>query len=358
MEQQSISEKDLLFLVIVFLIGTAIMLVPPAVASEARQDAWLALLMGMILSIILAKLLISLQRLFPNESIIQYSVKVLGYPIGKAISGVFLWFALILSVLILRNIGDFVQAAILPNTPLVVTHTIVIIITACSVKSGLEVCSRISSLLFPLLILTLLATSILTLPQSDFNRLLPLMENGYTPLIHGAVIAASFPFGEIIIFSMILFQVNNSKRHGKFLIGGILIGFLILDWSILRTLSVLGVEASIRHNYPVIRAVEEAPASNILVILLTLNWFIFAFSKLCICFYAFTTGFAQWLNIKDHRHIITPICVIIVALSILIYTNYTAEEYYAAKINPYFKIPIELGIPLLIWLVAKIRFSK
>lgn len=93
------------------------------------------------------------------------------------------------------------------------------------------------------------------------------------------------------------------------------------------------------------------------VILLTLTWFSFAFGKLTICYYAFTSGLALWLGIKDYRAMVTPVGVIITALSILIYSNYPEEAYFAAEINPYYKIPIELGIPFLLWIVTKIRFK-
>ncbi|ACV63359.1 spore germination protein [Desulfofarcimen acetoxidans DSM 771] len=356
MSQQSISNKDLMFLIISFLIGTAIMQITPALVKEARQDAWLSLLISMILSIVLAKLLISLQRLFPNQSLIQYSVNILGYPIGKAISGIFLWFAFFLSALILRNIGDFVQALILPHTPLVIIHTIIMIIIAYAIRSGLEVFTRVIIIILPLSILFFLIISTLNLPQLEINRIVPFMENGYKPLIRGAIVGVSFPFGEILIFSMILFQTNHSKQYDKFIIYGIIFAYIFLVLSILRTISALGVESTIRYIYPIIETVQES--SSILTILVTLNWFAFAFSKLSICFYALTSGLAQWFNIKYYQAIVTPMGVIIIAFSTFMYSNYTEEVYYAYKINPYFKIPIEFGIPFLLWLVAKIRFKK
>ncbi|HBV97245.1 MAG: hypothetical protein JL50_09235 [Peptococcaceae bacterium BICA1-7] len=358
MKQCLISERELLFLVATFIIGTSIMLVPPAVASEAKQDAWLALLLGMLLSLLIANILISLQKKFPKQSLVEYSSIVLGFPIGQFISGIFLVFALQLSVFILRNIGDFVHALILPQTPLVAIQAIIMIIAVYAVRNGLEVFARVIIFMMLPSLLFFLFISIITLPYAEFSRLLPFMENGYKPVIRGAITAASFPFGEIIIFSMILPKINSFKPSGKGLLYGILIGFLFLELGIIRTISILGVESSIRHIYPVIEAVEEAPVSNMLVIILTLNWFAFAFAKLTICLYVLTTGVSQWLNINNPKILLMPFGVLITALSVYIYSNYIEEIYFASKINPYYKIPIGIGIPLFLWLVAKIRSSQ
>lgn len=358
MKQHSISERELFFLTVVFVIGTAIMLVPPAAVAEAKQDAWLAMLIGMLLALLVIGALISLQKQFPDKSLVQYSVLVLGQPLGKAIGGIFLLFALQLDAFILRNIGDFVEALILPQTPLVVIHVITIIIVAYAVGMGLEVYARVMVFFFPILIAIILIISLLNASSAEFSRLLPVLENGYKPLIGGVITTTSFPFGETVILAMILFRVNNIKKGGRNLIYGVIIGFIFLELGVVRTITVLGVEGSTRLIYPVIASVGEIPIGNILIILLTLNWFTFAFGKLAIILYAFCYGLAQWLNINDHKVIILPSAVIITALSILIYSNYTEEAYFAAKINPFYKIPIELGIPFLLWFIMKIRFSR
>lgn len=358
MKQCSISERELVFLTAIFIIGTAIMLVPPAVASEARQDAWLSMLLGMLFSVLIAIFLISLQKQFPKKSLVEYSGLVLGFPIGRVMSGIFLLFSLQLSIFILRNIGDFVHELILPQTPLVIIHAIIMVIAVYAVRNGIEVFTRVIVFLLLPSLLFFLVISILTLPYAEFGRLLPFLEKGYKPVIRGLITAASFPFGEIVIFSMILYRVNNSRPGGRGLMYGLIIGLIVLELGIIRTIAVLGVESCIRYIYPVIGAVEEVPISNIFIMILTLNWFVFAFGKLTICFYVFTTGLSQWLKIDNERILLAPTGVIITAFSIFIYSNYIEEIYFASKINPFYKIPIELGIPFLLWVAAKFRSSQ
>ena len=79
------------------------------------------------------------------------------------------------------------------------------------------------------------------------------------------------------------------------------------------------------------------------------------FIKFIICYYAFTVGLATWLGLRSYQSIVLPIGVVIVALSLIIYPNYVAEKNFASKIWPYYAIPFEFGIPLLLWVVAKIR---
>lgn len=355
MNRQQISEKELLFLLTGFVIGTSVVLIPPSVVAEARQDAWLALLMAALPSIILVKILFSLQKMFPGESLIQYSILILGYPLGKILGGIFLWYTVHLSSSVLRVAGDFVQLLILPTTPMIVIHLVIIIIIIYSIKSGLEVFSRASTFLMPFPLFFFLLISILVFSKSDFSRFLPFMENGLPPMLLGASKAMSIPFGQLIVFSMILFQVKKIKHTERFAITGLLIGLIFLDINIFRSVAVVGVESSIRYFYPTIETVREAPSGNILEAIIVVNWFIFMFVKLSICLYVSTLGISQWIGVKDYRIIATPVGVLVVPLSILIYANSAEESFFLSKIWPYYAIPFEYCIPLLLWLAAKIK---
>lgn len=49
------------------------MLIPPTVVVDARQDAWLSFLISMFPALLLVKLLVSLQKRFPDQSLVQYT---------------------------------------------------------------------------------------------------------------------------------------------------------------------------------------------------------------------------------------------------------------------------------------------
>ena len=115
MSRQSISQINLMFVISGFLIGTALLLIPTAVIAFARQDALIALFLGMLPSFLLILMLSSLQSKFPGKTLIQYSDEILGPYLGKLASIIYLWLVFHLAVLVLRNTGDFIGLAVYPE---------------------------------------------------------------------------------------------------------------------------------------------------------------------------------------------------------------------------------------------------
>jgi spore germination protein KB len=356
MSRQSISQSNFMVLVTSLIIGTALMFIPSALIVSARQDALLALFLGMLPSAFLILVLSSLQSKFPGKTLIEYSDEILGPYLGKFVSLIFLWFIFHLSSLILRNIGDFISLAVLPKTPAVVIQGVVAITAAFAVRSGIEVITRITIIIMPVAIALFIIIDSVIMPKAILSRLLPLMENSLMPVIKAAIIPASFPFGIIVVFAMILNHVDSLKRINKFAILGVLIGFTVLALATFRSITVIGVDSSARYVYPALEAIGEAPASYILKMLMTISWYVIMFIELIICYFALNLGLGQLLGLKYHQSIVMPVGIIITAFSVFVYQNIIEEIYFASQIWPVYSIPIEYGIPFLIWIIAKLRY--
>ena len=91
----------------------------------------------------------------------------------------------------------------------------------------------------------------------------------------------------------------------------------------------IGVCGSARYVYPALEVVGEVPASFIVQMMLTFNWYLITFVKFVICYYAFNFGLGQ-LGLKSNS-IVIPVGVIITAFSVYIYQN-TIEETYSLRI--------------------------
>ncbi len=357
MSRQYISQINFMVVISGFIIGTALLLIPTAVIAFARQDAIIALLLGMLPSFLLIFMLSSLQSKFPGKTLIQYSDEILGPYMGKLVSIIYLWLVFHLTVLVLRNTGDFIGLAVLPRTPIVVIQAIVAIIAAFAVRSGIEVITRVTFIIVTLVITFFMIINVMVISSADFSRMLPFLGTTLKPIIRAAIITASFPFGEIAIFAMIFAHID-SKKIKKFAMLGVLIGFAILALAILRSITVIGVYGSARYVYPALEVVGEVPASFIVQMMLTINWYLIMFVKFVVCYYAFSFGLGQLLGLNKYSSIVIPVGVIITALSVYIYQNVIEESYFASSIWPVYSIPLEYGIPFLLWVLSKARAGK
>ena len=325
LEKGKISPNQIMWLLTSFTLGSAILLIPSSVTIYARQDAWLAMLLATLAGLGIIMLYTNLALKFPGQNFMQYSEVILGRNLGKIAGLIVIFVAMYLGSLVVRDFGSFIKATILPQTPMVVINAVIFLLVIMSVRSGLEVFARVNNIIAPCLIILLLFLTVLALPEMDVRKILPLVENGYKPVIRGAQIPIGFPFSETVLFAMIIPYVSGPGEVKKYLLAGGLVGGLLLTLVILRTLMVLGAEATSMLWYPVLEATRMINLFDFLQrieALIIINWIGFGYAKITICFYAFVLGLAQWLNLRDYKPLVFPSGVLMLALSLIIFDNY------------------------------------
>jgi spore germination protein KB len=358
LERGKISPLQAMGLMVGFVLGSAILIIPSAIAVSAKQDAWLSMIVATLAGLGLIAVYTSLAMKFPGQTFVQYSETILGKFIGKIAGLILIWFALHLGSLVVRDSGELFNNTFLPNTPMVVVNGITVLLVALAVRQGLEVFTRVNDMVFPLVVFILFMLTMLAIPNTDIRRFMPVLENGVKPVIAGSLSAIGFPFAETIVFSMILPYINEPQKTKRTFILGGLAGGLLLTMVILRTIGVLGQVATARLWYSAIDGVRMINLFDFIQrveSVIIINWVFFIFIKITVCFYAFVLGLAQWLNLKDYKLLVLPAGVLMMALSILLHVNYLELASFAAKTWTPYTLFIAFIIPLVIFVVDKIR---
>lgn len=355
MNTEAISPKQCMLLLAGFVIGTALLLVPTTMIQIARQDAWLTPILTVIPGLGLVAVLAALNSLYPGQSLVQYSVSILGLP-GKLIGLLVVWFALHLSTLILRTVGEFVSMVMLFETPTPIVHLIVVLVTAFGLTLGIAAIARTFSILLLLNFLFILALELFTLPHADFGQLQPILSDGLVPVIQASLHLTAFPVGEILLFGMILFNLKSTQFRTTFLhmgaglIMAAFVGIIIFE----RAITTLGVERTSKTLFAVVAIMGSVPGSRLFLPIFASSWFIFSLCQFFICYYAFVVGTAHWFKLSDHKPLIFPAGALIVALTLIIF-NPVEKIKFSTVIWPLYALPIEFGIPLLLLIVALVR---
>lgn len=94
-ENGKIESRQFMILVTLFSVGSFLLL-PKFIVEEAKQDAWISVIVLVGLGLLLAWLYKTLGGLFPNMTLVEYSEKILGRWIGKITSFLFFTYSLIL----------------------------------------------------------------------------------------------------------------------------------------------------------------------------------------------------------------------------------------------------------------------
>lgn len=358
MRREVISDKQAISVVIIFLAGTnAIMLT----AVSAEKDIWISIIIATFLSLPMAYMFGRLHYLFPNKDWMEISEICFGKPLGKIVNIFIVLFLFESIAQVLRNTTQFTVKVSFFETPRVIVDILIIIICIWIVKEGIEVIGRWTELfILPFIIASVIVMLFLTNKMS-INNLLPIFENGLNPVFQGSFEAIMFPFSQSIAFLMLISNLSTKMSGFRVFNIGFLMGGGLLFILVLPTILVLGISESTELFYPTYAAVSRLDIANFfqrLEIIVGTIFMLGAFIKVSIFLIATCKGISKILRITDYRFIVTPVGLLTVNLvyfefdSVIHYFMFTADIWY------YYAIPFQLGIPIILWIVAEIKMRN
>lgn len=357
-EKVKISRLQFSLLVMMFTIGSSILIIPSGLAKDAKQDAWIAVLVGVGVGVVLVALYIALGNRYKSMNLAEYSEVILGKWLGKTVSMLYFAFFFLLSALVLRNLGDFLNTYQLTKTPIIATHILFLLLVTFAVQLGLETFARASELFFPWAVVLSIVLFFFLSPQIEFKNLQPIMEGGVQPIVRASITIIGSPLLELVVFLMIFPSINRTQgwKTGFFL--GYLMGAISLFMTTISAILVLGVDITAIQMYPsyeVAKKVNIADTFQRVEAIAAFIWFLTIFIKLTICFYASAICLTQALNLKDYRVVILPLAMIMIILSIIAYPN---TAYYLTFVSitwPPLALLFGLFLPLLLLIISIIK---
>lgn len=362
MEKEKISKRQLFSLMVLFEIGSAIVV---GLGMKAKQDAWLAILLGMIGGLALFLIYGYLFQCYSNMPLTIYIEKIMGKYIGKVVALAYNLYFIYIAARVLRDFGELTKTTILHETPLVAINFLFVLIVGYGCYLGIEVLARTGEIFFIIImILGILFTALVFISGlPKVNNLLPVLENGWGPVLSTTFpLTLSFPFGEMIVFTMLLPYLNQPKKAIRTGLLAILLSGLILSWIIAINISVLGVFNVEQATFPLSKTIEKISIGDFIqrldamgVVMLVVG----GFFKCGIFFYAALIGLADLFKVKKYQTLIIPCGIILVISSLYIADNYVKHiEIGLEKVPIYLHIPFQIIIPIILAFitVTKKRF--
>lgn len=361
LENGKISSGQFKILVLMFTVGTSIILGPSQLATQAKQDAWISAILGTCIGLVLVGLYNKLGKLFPTMTLVEYSEVILGKWPGKIISILFLTLPFTLAALILRNIGDFLTTQLIPETPIQAIHITFMGIVVMGTRLGLEVLARSAQILFPWFLALFIFLVVFASPDVEIQKILPILPERAAPVLYAAFPFVRFPFMELVILLMIFPFVSKPEQAGKAFLMGTFIGGMILVLLTALCLLVLGADFTGRQLYPsytLAKTINIADFLQRIEAIVAGMWFITIFFKLAICFYASALGLGQILRLKEIRPLYLPLGMILVVYSLKVAPNITYNMTITSKAMTPHVVIFSFLLPLLLLGVAKLRKLK
>ncbi|TMU87245.1 spore gernimation protein [Bacillus sp. BHET2] len=324
LEKGKISLRQFTVLVLLYTVGSTILIIPSILTSVAKQDAWIAGFIGLGGGVVAVFLYSSLASKFPGKNFSQILEQLLGKWVGKTVSLVYLLtFVFLLCLFVLRDIGDFMVSVMMVETPIEVIHFTFLVVVIFAVRQGLETLSRTAELFLPWTFFLFLILVFAVSPHIDFNAARPVMEFGLKPVLNASISFLTFPFLELIVFLMIIPYVNTQHIRKGFLTGTLIGGGSLILISILSIL-VLGVvdtSESVYSSYDLAKQINLGGFIQRVEAMMAFLWFTTVFMKLTILTYVVSLGLAQTLELHDHKVLTLPLALIMYVFSIDLFPN-------------------------------------
>ena len=249
-KKYGLSDFQWMSIVISTILGTGIITLPRTIGDIAGRDGWLSVLLGALLVSIAATLIWLLCRRFPTKTLPEYSILILGKPLGILVSLFYVVYTISLGGIALRIFAELGKTWSMIWTPMPVFLLAVLLTSVYISRMGAVTLGRLMEIV---MYLTGLALLLFLLPvrQFDLLNLRPVGAEGFGAIV-SAVPEASFAFlGFEVMLVFFPFIINRDKvlrvtLSALGMITLLYIGNLILIYG------VLGIEHTVNQTWPLI----------------------------------------------------------------------------------------------------------
>lgn len=358
LEKAKMNALEIFSLMVIFNCGTS--LVVP-LGMNAKQDAWMAILLGSICGCLLFLVYAYLLRQYPQTLLIgciqRIAGKYLGWPIGLFYVAFFVYGG----SRDLRDVGSLLIASGYDRTPLFVLNALIIASIAYVINKGIEVTARTGQILLAFLIVLGILGIILVFFAGivDLDRLQPVLGKGWKPVLSTVFTqTAMFPFGELICFTMILPYLNKLKLTLRTGLAAIAFSGILLCAVISLEITVLGVEITAGSTFPLLPAIGKVEIGKFLqrvdaIVVFTL--IVTDFMKVAIFYYAAAVGMAELFNLRKYQSIVLPLGILILWSSLAVAQNFPEHLQEGKRVLVTMFPLFCVGIPLMLLVVVWIR---
>ncbi|MEF3304600.1 GerAB/ArcD/ProY family transporter [Paenibacillus sp. GYB003] len=358
MDNIKISPWQLFTLITLFGWGTS--LVVPY-GMNAGQDAWIAALLGLSAGLVVLQVYLYLYVRYPGLSLIGYTKKIMGKYAGWTIGLLYVLVFIYECSTVLRRCGDLLLNAVYDETPLFVLNALMVVSVAYVAYKGIEVLARTAGIYLIFLIFLGILGVLLIVSGGILEgiHLLPVMEKGVKPIVSTVFLETyGFPFGQMIVITMLLPYVNKRRSVKKVAHGAMAATGFVLSITIAIEISVLGVQLTQQSTFPLLVTISMVDVADFLqrldaIVVFTL--IITVFFKIAVFYYVAVMGASELFDLPKPRQLILPVGFIILVTSMTIADNYSEYLMETTLYNSRIGIFFYAVIPLLLSGIDLIR---
>ncbi|NGP45077.1 endospore germination permease [Bacillaceae bacterium SIJ1] len=343
----------------IFLLSTGLnnhVIVIPVLIRAAGRDAWISILIGYALILILSPLFLYVLRQFRDQSLFDWLSENYSDRISKLMAALISIFLFIAGWITLKETILWTNETYLFYTPMVVIALLILASSLYISFGKLNIIAICAGILLPLVVLFGVFVALGTIPDKQYQLVAPvLVENDWFDVFHGAV----YSFGsimELLFLVLLQHQVVQQIKFKHFI--ALLIFLMILTVGpLIGTIAIFGVDEAANLRYPAFfqwRIVGIGNYFNHLDFLSIYQWLSGIFIRLALILYLITHSFKVTDTKKRFRIQLT--IAIVYLLSIMAQIS---DEQFLSFLSRYYYLGSGIfGISFVLLLFVFIKIPK
>ncbi|MHB0880807.1 GerAB/ArcD/ProY family transporter [Paenibacillus sp. SEL1] len=340
-------------------IGSAYLVLPAVITAVAKQDAWLSIPVSLGFHLLLIPLYASIARQMQGKSFVEH-LRCLFGPLGGTISIVFIFFfPFLVFIMTLRNLGDFITIAIMPETPSDAIYFIMLIVIYFAVRSGPAVIGRCAEILFFFLLVLYLLVRFTLLSDTTIDNVLPIFEYGLNPIVLASFNLFAFPYLEAILYLFFAQHIPDPKKWRKTVITCALISGGMYFFMVLQIIAVMSEGVVSNLTFPTFfinRTISNGEFLQRFEIFVAVFWFVTIFFRLALLLYVSAQGLADAFRLRSANSLLVPLILIALAMVHSIWPNMQFLIKFFS-VWPFYAMIFGIVFPIVLWLVGKVSLN-
>jgi len=208
-------------------------LVVPLLLDTAKRDAWIAVLIALVIVLPWGIFTVfGILKRMNGMPIDGWLMQLLPRFLARTFLSIFLLTQLFIAFETLIMTASWTATTYLPNTPSIVVCTVFLSLCIFASVSGLRTIAYVSCILLPVVVLLGDFVMSANMPHKDYHYLLPMFENGTSPLFKGIFYILTTSC-ELFGFMLIQHHISGKFKRWQFLV-------LVLFLSLLTIGPVIG----------------------------------------------------------------------------------------------------------------------
>ncbi|MFZ5645748.1 MAG: GerAB/ArcD/ProY family transporter [Bacillota bacterium] len=348
-EKGIISTNQFIWMLFIIITSVTVMQAPLLLINIAGRDAWLSVIGGWVLDVLLALVYAYMGIRFPGQNFVQYSITILGKYLGRIIGIMFPLFFLLVSILLQSALVQLINTVLLQQTPMVVLLSITFILSAYAVRGGIETVARASQFVGPIYILFIIFIGLSSISEVNIDFFKPQLEHGFYPFMIGSPFMLSF-YGICIMMAMFIPICNRPEDGFLAKFTAVSMGAFFVGIVVVVAISIFGLEYAQRAYAPVYQITSLIPVRAEAV------WLIVIISagimSTAMMIWAFSLGVSQIFGLRTYKPLVIPISLISVMICWVSFRNNIKLMNFVNYTFPVIAVLVEGILEIFLFVVA------